>query len=121
VPNIRQAPRGKRRHSFVETGLALASDAKIPQKNPQAGNQFFNGAGTTLAGSFQKISAHIVRIPTARITAERRHDVSGGAAVLLDRRFRSASMAFQPLSERGHGWRLRSVRGQPGAANTNLH
>src|SRR5262249_17999163 len=113
---LRQAPRRKRRHSFVETGLALASDAKIPQKNPQAGDQFLNGASTTLAGSFQKIFAHVLRIPAARIIAECGH-------LLLDRRFCSPSMAFQPLSERGHGWWLRSlyVRDQPRTANTNLH
>ena len=102
-----------RRRSFVEIGLALASDAKIPQENPQTGNQFFNSASAALAGAFQKISAH----------AECSDDVGGSAAVLFDRGFCRTSIAFQPLSERGHGWRLRMpyLRDRRGTTNANLH
>jgi len=47
-----QAPRGKRRHSFVEIGLALALDAQMAQKNPQARNQLFNSARAAPTGTF---------------------------------------------------------------------
>jgi hypothetical protein len=76
----------------VETGLALISNAKIPQKDLVI--SFSTVPAPRLLARSKKKSTHIVRIPTAGITAERGHDVGGSAAVLLDRRFCGPSMAF---------------------------